>query len=82
MERLNLTLDEITSRALAKHAARVKRPRATVARELILEALQQRDLREQRLQLARDYVAGREDASEVLEDLECLQIEVLGDEET
>jgi len=77
MERLNLTLDPDTSTALAQHARRQRKPRATVARELIREALLRRETVEQRRQLARDYAAGRSDAGELLEEFERLQLEAL-----
>ena len=77
MERLNLTLDIDTSKTLAKHARRLGKPRATVARELLREALLRREDLEQRRKLARDYAAGRGDAQELLADLERLQIEAL-----
>jgi len=72
-----LTLDEGTSSALAKHARLQKKPRATVARELIREALGRREALERQRQLARDYAAGRSDARELLEDLERPQLEAL-----
>jgi hypothetical protein len=48
-----------------------------VARELIHEAIQQRETRERLQQLARDYVAGRDDAAALLSDLEVSQLELL-----
>lgn len=80
MDRLNLTLDSGTSVALTRHARRAGRPRAAIARELIQEALARREAVEQRQKLARDYAAGRQDARELLEDLEAAQRELLEDE--
>ena len=79
MERINLTLDADTSSALDKHAREQGMARATVARELIREALAQRRVMEARRKMARDYAAGRADAAEVLGDLESSQLELLGD---
>jgi predicted transcriptional regulator len=79
MDRLNLTLDGDTSRALQKHAARTKKPRATVARELIREALTRRDRIEQRQRLARDYAAGRADNRELLGEMERAQLDLVAD---
>lgn len=81
MDRLNLTLDERTSGALSRHAKREGKPRATVARELIAEAIARRDALERRRKLARDYLAGRSDAREILSDLEVPQLELLDDDE-
>ena len=77
MERLNLTLDADTARVLSQHAREHGRPRAALARELIREALDRRVERERRLQLARDYAAGRQDAAEILADLERGQLELI-----
>ncbi len=77
MERLNLTLDAGTSGALARHARREGKPRATLARELIREAIAQRDALEIKRKLARDYTAGRNDAKQILTDLEAAQLELL-----
>lgn len=81
MERLNLTLDESTSGALARHARREGKPRATLARELIREAFARREALERERKLARDHAAGRSDARQLLRDLEAAQLELLGDEE-
>ena len=67
VDRLNLTLDESTSGALA--------------RELIREALARREALERERKLARDYAAGRSDARQLLQDLEAAQLELLDDEE-
>ena len=77
MERLNLTLDENTSNALERHAERHGQARAALARELIREALQQREARERQQKLARDYAAGRADAAALLADMEAAQLELL-----
>jgi hypothetical protein len=77
MERLNLTLDPPTSAALARHAKRTGKPRATVARELIGEALQRRDQIAKMRKLAHDYAAGRPDAAALLADLERPQLDLL-----
>jgi hypothetical protein len=79
MDRLNLTLDPDTSTALERHARRVGKPRAAVARELIREAIKNRDDLERRRKLARDYAAGREDAVELLADLERSQLDLLSE---
>ena len=77
MDRLNLTLDHDTSGALARHARHEGKPRAALARELIMEALARREAVAQRRKLARDYVAGRDDAKELLAELERGQLELL-----
>lgn len=81
MERLNLTLDEGTSNALSQHAIREGKARATVARELIVEAIARREAAERKRRLARDYAAGRRDAGELLSDLEAGELELLSDDE-
>lgn len=77
MERLNLTLDESTSGALARHARREGKPRAALARELIREAIARREAIERQRKLARDYAAGRSDAEELLSEMEAAQLELL-----
>ena len=77
MDRLNLTLDNDTSGALSRHARHEGKPRAALARELIMEALARREAVAQRRKLARDYVAGRDDAKELLAELERGQLELL-----
>ena len=77
MDRLNLTLDHDTSGALARHARHEGKPRAALARELIMEALARREAVAQRRKLARDYVAGRDDAKELLAEFERGQLELL-----
>jgi hypothetical protein len=77
MDRLNLTLDADTSRALNRHAAMHRMPRAAVARDLIKEGLQRREARERAAQLARDYAAGREEALDLIRELEGAQLDLL-----
>ena len=77
MERLNLTLSEDTYQELKRHAERVGKPCARLAREILSEGLLQRAAQEQRERLAQDYAAGRADAHEVLEDWEGAQAELL-----
>lgn len=79
MERLNLTLDAGTSGALARHARSEGKPRATIARELICEALARREALARQRKLAGDYAAGRGDAQELLADLEAAQLDLLDD---
>ncbi|HEU4733974.1 MAG TPA: ribbon-helix-helix protein, CopG family [Kofleriaceae bacterium] len=81
MERLNLTLDEGTSGALARHAKREGKPRAALARELIREAIARREALQAQRKLARDYAAGRSDARQILRDLERAQIELLDEDD-
>ena len=81
MERLNLTLDAGTSGALARYAKREGKPRAALARELIHEAIARRDALELQRKLARDYAAGRDDARQILADLEAAQLELLDRED-
>jgi hypothetical protein len=81
MERLNLTLDQGTSRAVARYARREGKPRAALARELICEAIARREALESRRKLARDYAAGRDDATQILHDLEVAQLELLDRED-
>ena len=80
MERLNLTLDAVTSGALSKHAKLSGLARATLARELICVAIARRETLDSQRKLARDYAAGSEDAGE-LADLEVAQLELLDRDE-
>jgi hypothetical protein len=57
VERLNLTLDEGTAGALARHARREGKPRA--------EAIARREALERQRKLARDYAAGPSDARQL-----------------
>jgi hypothetical protein len=77
MERLNLTLDVDTANAIDRHARLRGVARASVARELIREALAQRDSRERQQRLARDYAAGGDDATAVLAEMESAQSDLL-----
>jgi hypothetical protein len=70
MGRLSLTLDEATLSWIAAHAAREKISVAACTRRLLREAIEQREALARRRKLAADYVAGREDARDVLRDLE------------
>jgi len=81
MERLNLTLDDVLSSELERHARREGKPRAAVARDLITEAIRRREQLEARRKLARDYAAGREESAALALELEPLELEVMGDEE-
>ena len=81
MDRLNLTLDEGTSGALTRHARHEGKPRAAIARELIREALARREALERQKKLAKDYAAGRDDAKELLADLEAAQLDLLAGSE-
>ena len=81
MERLNLTLNNDTYQELKRHAVRVGKPCARLAREILLEGLSQRAAREQRTRLARDYAAGRGDTRAVLKDWEEAQTELLSEDD-
>ena len=72
-----MTLDAATSNALKKHARRTGKPRATVARELLREALTRRDALERQRKLAHDYADGRADTRAVLAELESTQLDLL-----
>jgi hypothetical protein len=78
MIRLNLTLSDDTAKKLKKHSK--GRPRASVARELIDQALAAQELMERRRKLAHDYAAGRNDALELLKDFEPANLEAIGNE--
>jgi hypothetical protein len=81
MARLNLTLDEDTFSELDRHTKLLGKARATLARELLREALDSRRAAARRRQLAADYTAGRADARAMLRDLESAQLELMADEE-
>ena len=81
MARLNLTLDESTFRDLRRHATRLSRPAAGLARELVQEGIRRRELAERRRKLAQDYTAGRRYARALLDDLEAAQLYLLHDDE-
>jgi len=78
MERLNLTLDSDTADALTRYAKKRKTPRATLARELLREALDRRDAIERQKKLAQDYAGGRADARALLVELEGPQLDWAG----
>lgn len=80
MARLNLTLDVDTYEALDKHARKLRRPRANVAKEILREGLARRDSLDRRKQIAADYACGRKDARSLLKELERHQLELVGDE--
>jgi metal-responsive CopG/Arc/MetJ family transcriptional regulator len=80
MERLNLTLDDDTARTLERHARRAGTRRASLARALLREALARRDALERRRKLAADYAADRDDAADLLADLEGGQLELIDEE--
>jgi hypothetical protein len=81
MARVNLTLDEETFAELERYTRLLGKPRATLARELLHEALFRRRAAERRRQLAADYAADRADARALLKDLESAQLELMADEE-
>jgi len=80
MARVNLTLDADTQSKLAKRAKQLRKGQASVARELIREALERRELLERKRRLALDYAAGRPDARALLDELEGGQLDLLDDE--
>lgn len=80
MSRLNLTLDTDTLEWLEKHAAREKVAVAAFARSLLQEAVNHREALARRRKLAADYAAGRDDARELLAELERPQLEELLDD--
>jgi len=81
MARLNLTLDEDTLESLKKHARRLSRPAASLARELLDEGIRRRETAERRRMLAKDYAAGRRDVRVLLKDLEGAQFDLLDNDE-
>lgn len=80
MSRLNMTLNEVTLARLTRHATQAREPVATFARGLLQEALDRREADARRRKLAADYAAGREDAADLLRDLEAAQLEGLLEE--
>ena len=80
MGRLRLTLDDATSAALARHARQEGKPRAALAQELIREAITRREGLNRERRLARDYATGRNDARQLLRDLEAAQFDLLDPE--
>jgi ribosomal protein L25 (general stress protein Ctc) len=75
--RLNLTLDQDTFARLEKHARESRTRRATLAKTLIQEALEGREAARRRRKLAADYAAERDDARDLLRELEAGQLELL-----
>lgn len=77
-----MTLDKDTVSRLDRYATRARRPRATLARELLREALARREAHERAQKLAADYLAGVRDVREVIEHSESAQLDLVGDEES
>lgn len=77
MDRLNLTLDDDTAARLRAYASEHGTRTATAARELLVEALDARQARARRRKLIADYARGRDDAAELLRDLEPAQLDFL-----
>jgi hypothetical protein len=81
MPRINLTLDGDTFRNVERHARRAGKPCARLVRDILTEGLARRDAVERRRKLAADYAKGRDDARELLKDLERWQLELVDDED-
>jgi len=81
MPRLILVLDPDTDGRLDQQAKACGQRRATLACDLLREALGRREETERARRLARDYAAGRGDARKLLADMEAAQFELLGDED-
>lgn len=81
MSRLNLTLDDDTFEWIERHAARHKIRQAALARQLLQEAVARREAIAQRRKLAADYAAGREDAAELLQEMESGELALLNSEQ-
>jgi len=77
MARLNLTLDRDISGRLEAHARRAGARRATLARQLLREALDRREAAERRRKLAADYAAEGSAARDLLGELEPGELELL-----
>jgi len=77
---MNLTLDADTLEWLERHAAAAKVDVASLVRELVKEAVEHRVRIARRRKLASDYAAGREDAKDLLVDLEAPQLDGLLDD--
>ena len=71
--RLNDTLVKLTARAKRAH-----KPVAAFAREVLEQALAEREANERRAKLAADYVASREDDRELMAEMESAQLELMG----
>lgn len=78
--RLNLTLDTDTAAALDRYARSHHRPRASLARELLRDALDRREALERRRKLAADYAQGREDDRALLAEIEGGQLDRFDDD--
>ena len=72
-----MTLDDDTLSRLDRHARKSRVQRASLAKQLLREALVRRDAQERARALARDYAADRADARALLEDLEAGQLDLL-----
>ena len=81
MARLLITLDQDMAGSLAKHAKRVGKPRARVAKEILAEGLARQDAITRRKKLVADYLAGRAETRALLKDMESPQAELLNDGE-
>jgi hypothetical protein len=80
MSRLNLTLSADTFSKLAR-GARSRRVRvATYTRRLIEDALARTERAAHLKKLAADYAAGRDDAAELLADMEAGQLDLMKDD--
>lgn len=77
MARLNMTLMNDTLLKLTVRAKRARKPVATLAREVLEKALAEMEAEERRLKWAADYIAGREDARELLAEMESAQLELI-----
>ncbi len=80
MSRLTLALDPDTLAWLERHASAAEVDVASLARQLVKEAVEHRDRTERRRKLASDYAAGRGDAQDILRDLEIAQLDGLLDD--
>ncbi len=77
MARLNLTLDCDTFNRIERYAQAEGRARSSIARDLLVEALNRIDRLARLKRLARDYAQGRQDSESLLDDLEAGQLELL-----
>lgn len=77
MARLNLTLDADTIVRLEKHARQAGTRRATLARNLLREAIARRESAEHQRKLAADYASERASTRELLRELEAGELERL-----
>ena len=81
MPRLNLTLDDDTYSLLVRHAEDANKPQASVARALLREALELKQVERLQQQLAADYVADRADSAKLLAEVEASQLDLDDDEQ-